>query len=203
MTAAAWSAVDPSTLAGGDLKRVLAPLVFGQRHTLWSELLVDGIDQMSSDVRTLDLLSLLVAFTEPRTIVEVGTYRGIGTAVLAETLNLFEIPGHVLTCDPTDFHVPEMLKAAALDSLVTYVHGTFEDLLPRLKQTMDFCYIDASNKEESSLRLRYTELALDYMSPNGIVVVDDAAGGWRGAKELRKKCDLFLPHRRGLAIFTV
>lgn len=162
---------------------------------------------MSSDPRTLNLLSDLIRFTEPQVIVEVGTYRGWGTATFAETLRTYNLPGHVWSCDPVDHGVSQMLKQAELSDRVTLIQGTFEELLEASRSvwsnfTIDFCYIDASHKDEPSLRLRYTRLALEYLAPGGIIAVDDAAGDWRGAKSLRKLASLYLPQHRGLALIT-
>src|SRR5882672_3625935 len=84
---------------------VFAPYIFGARIELWREVVGGKIDEMTSDPRTLNLLSTLVGFLEPEVIVEVGTYRGWGTATLAETLHVYGLPGHIWSCDPVDHGV--------------------------------------------------------------------------------------------------
>jgi len=179
-----------------------APYIFFSRPDFWREALGPNIDDTSSDPRTLNFLSDLIAFTEPQTIVEVGTYRGWGTATLAETLRVYNLPGHVWSCDPTDHGVIHMLETAELSTYVTLVTGTFEDLLSQLSTPIDFAYIDASAKNEPGLRLRYTKLALEHLSPHGIIAIDDTAGDWKGVKSLRRLANLTLPQHRGLTIVS-
>src|SRR5213078_3515207 len=98
---------------------------------IWVPILGGSIDEMSSDPKTLNLLSDLIHFTEPKVIVGVGTYRGWGTARIAETLRTYNLPGHVWSCDPVDHGVSQMLMQAQLSTRVTLVCGTFEDLLAK------------------------------------------------------------------------
>jgi len=183
-------------------KTIFAPYIFFSRPDFWRQALGQNIDDTSSDPRTLNFLSDLIAFTEPHTIVEVGTYRGWGTAVLAETLRVYNLPGHVWSCDPIDHGVIHMLEQAELSTYVTLITGTFEDLLPQLSTPIDLAYIDASAKHEPGLRLRYTKLALEYLAPHGLIVVDDTAGDWKGVKSLRRLANLTLPQNRGLTIVS-
>lgn len=193
-----WIAAEPTDAP--TLRAVFAPLLMCARWSVWEPLLNGLIDEMSSDPRTLDVLSTLIAYTEPKIIVEVGTYRGIGTATFAETLAFHRMDGHIWTCDPADYQVDEMLTRAGLNDKVTLVRGTFEDVIPVLPGPMGFCYIDASSYVEAGMRLRYTRLALEHMAPGGVVAVDDAGADWRGARTLRRMADLYLPQSRGLAV---
>ena len=186
-----------------------APYILSARPEFWATTLGPDIDEMTSDPKTLNLLTDLVHFTEPKTIVEVGTYRGWGTACLAETLRVYDLPGHIWSCDPVDHHVGEMLEAAELSTRVTLVTGTFEDLLAQLNSlshgftaSIDFAYIDASSKTEPGLRLRYTKLALQYLAPHGLIAVDDTAGDWKGVQSLKRLANLSLPQHRGLTIVS-
>src|SRR5438874_7639398 len=95
---APWEPADPKGKSTG--KYVMMPAIFCATAARWQPILGPAIDEMTSDPRTLDLLSALVVFSEPPVIVEVGTYRGWGTAILAETLRFNHIPGHVWSCDP-------------------------------------------------------------------------------------------------------
>ena len=195
-----WIPIAPEDKSLGTT--VLLPIMFNNRLPLYVSLLAGHIDQMTSDPRTLDILCNLIAFTEPQVVVEVGTYRGIGTAAMAETLKVFDVKGHIWTCDPVDYDVADLLQRTDLESCVTFVQGTFEYLIPQLPSPMNFCYIDASAKEEEGLRLRYAKLALENMAAGGIVAVDDAAADWKGAKTLRRMADIYLPQHRGLALLV-
>lgn len=186
--------VDPRGQPTG--KTIFAPYIFGARTDLWTTLLGGSVDEMTSAPQTLNLLSTLVAFTSPQVLVEVGTYRGWGTACLAETLHLYGLPGHLWSCDPVDHGVSQMLRQAELFDRVTLIQGTFEDLLAQLHAPIDFCYIDGAS------RLPYTRLALPHMATGGLIAVDDCAGAWRGAKTLRKMANLYLPTHRGLVLLA-
>lgn len=188
----AYAPVDPKGIPTG--KTVFAPTVFGHRPDLWWDLFGPTIDEMTSDPRTLDLLANLLCFTNPQVIVEVGTYRGWGTATLAETLRVYELSGHIWSCDPIDHGVAQMLENAGLSEKVTLIHGPFEGLLQELSTPMDFCYIDGAD------RLPYTKLALQHMNVGGIIAVDDVAQDWKGAKTLRRMANLYLPQHRGLVL---
>lgn len=186
--------VDPRGTPTG--KTVFAPYIFGARTELWTTLLGGAVDEMTSAPQTLNLLSTLVAFTTPQVLVEVGTYRGWGTACLAETLHLYGLSGHLWSCDPVDHGVQILLDQAELSTYVTLVRGTFEDLLAQLHPPIDFCYIDGAS------RLPYARLARTRMAPGGIIAVDDCAGDWKGAKTLRRTAHLYLPTHRGLALIA-
>ena len=96
-----WAAIDPKDAATGEI--VLLPLMLCHRP-IFKELIGGTINGMTSDPRTVDVLCHLIAFTTPKVIVEVGTYKGIGTAAMAETLNVFGLhESHVWTCDPVDY----------------------------------------------------------------------------------------------------
>jgi len=180
-----------------------APTIFGSRPELWQRLFGPCVDEMTSDPQTLNILSTLVSFLAPQVIVEVGTYRGWGTVALAETLRVFELPGHIWSCDPVDHGVQQLLDQSELSTFVTLVHGTFEDLLAMLNSLshglttpMDFCYVDGGS------RLPYTKLALQQMNPGGLIAVDDVAGEWLGSKMLRRMANLYLPQHRGLVLIA-
>lgn len=98
-----YIASDPKGTPTGRITH--APYILSARPDFWSETLGGKIDEMTSDPKTLNLLTDLIHFTEPETIVEVGTYRGWGTAVFAETLRVYNLPGHVWSCDPVDHNV--------------------------------------------------------------------------------------------------
>lgn len=195
-----YRAAEPTGVPTGRLS--YAPFIFCANAERWGRILGPDIDEVTSDPKTLDVLCHLLCYTQPQVLVEVGTYRGWGTACFAETLRTYCLPGHLWSCDPVDHGVATMLADAELTDRVTLITGTFEDLLAQLKPPMDFCYIDASAPGDAGLRSRYVKLALEHMNQNGIIAVDDANGGWPGAKTLRKKADLYLPQHRGLVLLT-
>jgi predicted O-methyltransferase YrrM len=179
---------------------VAAPLILNLRAPEWDAKLGGRIDTQTSDPATLDVLSMLIRHMEAKVIVEAGTYRGWGSFTMAETLKAYNIAGHIWTCDPVDFEVHEILDAMGLGEYVTYSQEFFDDLLPKVPGEIDLAYIDASDRNEENLRLRYLSLVLPRMKVGGLVVMDDCAGGWEGAAFARQLASMYLPLYRGLAI---
>lgn len=194
-----YEAIDPRSSVTGEVTR--APTILGVQGALWSSLFGTKIDDTTSDPRMLDVLSALVSFTAPQVIVEAGTYRGWGLMTLAETLRVYDLPGHVWSADPVDYGVQELVDQAGLTDRVTLIHAPFEQLLAELPAPPDFAYIDCSDLHEPSLRLRYATMALERMASGGLICVDDAAGDWPGAKALRR-LGLYLPNVRGLVVIA-
>jgi predicted O-methyltransferase YrrM len=193
-----WTEIGPDARPIGD---VIAPMAFHYRRAVFEQFL-GSIDDTSSDCRTIDLLCTLLVSLNPAVIAEVGTYRGFGTLAMAETVRQFKLNSHIWTCDPTDYETEELYAKAGLQTYVTYVPGTFEDLLQKASP-LDFCYVDASSADEGSLRLRYCLTALECLRPGGVVVVDDAKGDWPGAASVRRlgqRNGLYLPQQRGVVI---
>ncbi len=112
--------VDPKGIPNG--QTTFAPFIFGSRPELWQTVFGPNIDDTSSDPYTLSLLSTLLAFQNPQIIIEVGTYRGWGTATLAETLRVYDLPGHLWSCDPVDHGVQQMLDQAELSAIIYLTH---------------------------------------------------------------------------------
>ena len=191
-----WSAISGNGQRTG--RAVARPFLWMLREE-WNPIV--EVDEMSSDLRTLDLLSMLIIYQQPKVIVEIGTYRGLGAATFAEALRTYEMDGHVYTCDPVDYEVPQFLETMGLTKYATYHQGTFETLLRTLPGPIDFCYVDGAATDDIGGRLRYARLAMMLGSPNCVVAVDDAAGDWKGAKAITKASRMFLPQHRGLALF--
>jgi len=179
---------------------IAAPLVLNLRAAAWNERLGGRIDTLTSDPATLDILSMLIRHLEAKVVVEAGTYRGWGAFTMAETMKAYGIDGHVWTCDPVDYEVHEVLESMELQSYVTYTQEVFDDMLPKVTEPIDLAYIDASDKNEENLRLRYLSMVLPHMRNGGLVVMDDCATGWEGAPFVRQLASVYLPLHRGCAI---
>ncbi|HKR54835.1 MAG TPA: class I SAM-dependent methyltransferase [Gemmatimonadales bacterium] len=179
---------------------IAAPVILNLRAAEWDQRLGGKIDTETSDPATLDVLSMLVRHLEATVIVEAGTYRGWGSFTMAETLKAYGVDGHIWTADPIDYEIHEVLEGMGLADYVTYTHGTFEEMLPTVPGEIDLAYIDASDKGEQNLRLRYLSLVLPRMRAGGLVVIDDCAKGWEGAPFVQQLASVYLPLHRGLAI---
>ena len=179
---------------------IQAPIILNLRAAEWDAKLGGRIDTNTSDPATLDVLSMLIRHLEAKVIVEAGTYRGWGSFTMAETLKAYNLDGHIWTCDPVDYEVHEVLDDMDLASYVTYSKEVFEEMLPKVPGEIDLAYIDASDKNEENLRLRYLSLVLPRMKVGGLVVMDDCATGWEGAPFVRQLASVYLPLHRGCAI---
>lgn len=179
---------------------IQAPIILNLRGPDWDRWLQGKIDTLTSDPATIDMLCMLLRHLDAKVIVEAGTYRGWGAFSMAETLKAYGIDGHIWTCDPVDYEVHEVLEGMGLDGYVTYSQETFEQMLPKVPGAIDLAYIDASDKFEENLRLRYLSLVLPRMRAGGVVVMDDIAGGWEGAPFVQQLASLYLPLHRGLAV---
>ncbi len=193
-----WSGHHDAATTDGVITQ--APIILNLRAAEWDAKLCGKIDTQTSDPATLDVLCMLIRHMEAKVIVEAGTYRGWGSFTMAETLKAYNVDGHIWTCDPVDYEVHEVLESMDLGSYVTYSKEVFEDMLPNVPGEIDLAYIDASDKDEENLRLRYLSLVLPRMKTGGIVVMDDCAGGWEGAAFTRQLASVYLPLHRGCAI---
>lgn len=155
----------------------------------------------NSDPQTLDLLCMWVAFLEPKVMVEAGTYRGHTALAIGEIIRKLKIPGVLYTADPVDEGVAELALGAGLQNHIRYFWGSYDEMLKQIKEPIDMAYIDASAKDDPTMRLRHVEQTLPRMRKGGLLFVDDAAGHTNGMGKIRKQADLYLPMRRGLAIY--
>jgi predicted O-methyltransferase YrrM len=118
------------------------------------------------------LLSLLVQYFEPHTILELGTSLGVSTLHLALPYSA----GQVTTiegCPHTAAFTRFMLKELNVVN-VEQVSGQFEDVLPDLLarlSALDFVFIDGNHQETATLS--YFNLCLGHIHNDTILVFDD------------------------------
>ena len=194
-----YQPVGPKDSAIDDVLR-LVPSIFWPRLFDWTPY-VSRMDTMASYPATLDVLASLIIYTQPKVIVEAGTYRGHATFAMAEALYLYQRDAHVYTADPADYSVESVLHDMKLTPYATFFQGAFEEMLVTISGDIDFAYIDASASNDPELRTRYLDLVLGRLSTGGLIVVDDASSEEPVGAALRERCNLFLPRHHGLAIF--
>ena len=180
------------------------PRVFWSRQMQWAPYF-ERVDNTASHPETWDFLAELVRDPSVKTVVEAGTYRGHGLFAMAESLKLRGREGHIWSADVTDFGVTQVLDAMGLSDRVSWCHGRFEDMLAYVPTEIDVAFIDCSEDGNPGLRLDYLDLVMPRLSKHGLVVIDDCSDSpenlWPEAKELRVRCDLYLPRGHGLTIF--
>ena len=163
------------------------------------------MDDMASDTHTLDLLCMLVAYVRPRIFVESGTYLGHTAVAIANILQQLdqeeECPARVWTADPTDYGlIQQAVVGHDLSHYLTYYHGSYDDMLNMLVEPIGMAYLDASAKDDPSMRLRHVRKTLARLEPGGLIVIDDCGSDWSGVKRIRQMASLYLPAHRGLCV---
>ncbi len=123
------------------------------------------------------LLEFLVGLVGARTIVEVGTFTGMSALFLARGL---AADGRLICLDVEERFVdvgrPFWERAGVTEHIEVRI-GPAADSLAQLsgEVTADLVFIDADKTSYG----RYLDLALDLVSPDGLVVVDNVL--WSGA----------------------
>ena len=170
------------------------------RH--WHGVLLET-DEMASTPATVDLVAMLVRYTEPRVVVEAGTYRGHLALAVANILRQTS-HGVIHTADPIDNFSPTLAQTTELQPYIRYHHGDFATMLDGIEGPIDLAYIDASDARDSRLRLTHAERVFDRLRPGGLLVTDDTASeDWQEAGTFRDwaKCTgIHLSQHRGLTI---
>jgi caffeoyl-CoA O-methyltransferase len=121
-------------------------------------------------------LSMLVAISGAKLVVEVGTFTGMSATWLARGLG---DSGTLICCDITDEYLAtaqEAWDAAGVSARIEFRQGPALDTLSAMPQTqhIDMAFIDADKPGY----LSYFHEILPRLSPNGFVVVDNVL--WSG-----------------------
>lgn len=161
-------------------------------------------DHMASDSAAIDLLAMFAWFTEPKIVVEAGTYKGHFAYAISNILRMIGKGGKVYTADPID-NISQTLAMPDADPLrpqIHYHHGDFLEMLADVPGPIDLAYIDASSTEDPLLRRKHAMAVWKRLAPRGLLFVDDTASkDWEDAKFFRQISSLHLPQHRGLTIW--
>lgn len=120
------------------------------------------------------VLSMLSKITQPKSILEVGTYTGYSAICLAEGL----LPeGKLYTIDINE-ELEDMARSyfeeAGITHQVDYRIGNALDILPDLDTTFDLVFIDADKINYSN----YFDLIVNKVNKNGLIIADNVL--WSG-----------------------
>lgn len=122
--------------------------------------------------RNARLLFRLAKYMQAKNILELGTSFGITTSYLAlaaENGNVITIEGDPAIHSKAVFHFKQLG--------MTNIHavcGNFDDVLPQLISThgpFDMIWIDGNHRKEPTLR--YYEMLLPHIHPEGLMIFDD------------------------------
>lgn len=120
------------------------------------------------------VLSMISKLTQPKNILEVGTFTGYATLCLAEGI---QEGGLIDTIDIneelTDFQRKYFDLSEWGERIIQHV-GSALDIIPDLDRTYDLVFIDADKQNYAN----YFELLLPKMNPGGIILSDNVL--WSG-----------------------
>ena len=108
----------------------------------------------------------ILAYFNPKNILEFGTHLGLSTGIIANTLpnsNLTTIEG----CKAT-FEFVNQLKAL---KNVSHINQTFDEFLASNTKLFDLVFIDGNHQKQATIA--YVEYWLKNITNDGIIVLDD------------------------------
>lgn len=128
------------------------------------------------------VLSMLSKLTQPKRILEVGTFTGYATLCLAEGLTA---QGKIYTLDINE-ELEEMVRGNFAQSpynhQIEYILGDAQQNIPLIDESFDLVFIDADKKNNAL----YYDMIFDRVRPGGLILVDNVL--WSG-KVLKKASD--------------
>jgi len=120
------------------------------------------------------VLSIISKLTNPKTILELGTFTGYATLCLAEGL---QVSGEIHTIDVNEELVDFQRTYFDKSGFGTQIHqhlGNAIDILPKLDKTFDLVFIDADKPNY----VNYFHLIIDKLNSGGIIISDNVL--WHG-----------------------
>jgi caffeoyl-CoA O-methyltransferase len=128
---------------------------------------------MMAGVPEARLLEALIVVSSARSVLELGTFTGVGALAMAAAL---PAGGRVVTLerDPDYAAVARhQIAASPLCDRIQLIEGDARETLPRLPGPFDVVWIDAWKADYS----RYLDLVLPKLAPRGIIVADNLFRG--------------------------
>lgn len=115
----------------------------------------------------------IAKFLESRTIIELGTNLGLGTAYLATAAKNSQV--FTLEGDPSLHQLAtKHWRQLGLDNIEGRC-GEFSEVLPsllnKLSAPIDLAYLDGNHRKEATIN--YTNQLIPYLSDKGAIIVDD------------------------------
>lgn len=120
------------------------------------------------------MLELFVKMTQPKTILEIGTYTGYSGICLARGLKK---DGKLITLDINDeleTMVRGFFEESGLANQIDYRLGNAREIIPTLEGPFDFVFIDADKFYNAD----YFDLIIDKVPIGGIILADNVL--WSG-----------------------
>jgi predicted O-methyltransferase YrrM len=117
------------------------------------------------------LLIRLIAYTQPKKILEIGTSVGLGTSAMAIASNTARIT--TLEGCANTAHTANLAFKKHLFNNIQFIIGNFNSTLPKAlkNETFDIVYFDGNHKKEATLN--YFNLCIKAAHNNSIFIFDD------------------------------
>ena len=115
------------------------------------------------------LLSMLSNMIRPKYILEIGTYTGYSALCLAEGLSE---NGKLITIDVNaerEDLVNTYIEKANMKDKIHHIIGDAYNIVKSISHSFDLVFIDADKQNY----IRYYELIIDKLSPNGYLLLDN------------------------------
>jgi len=160
-------------------------------------------DSMTAEVETLQFLKTLMTTMKPNVVVETGSFAGMSTVAMAEGIaeNGF---GKIVTCELDERVFRAAKERIEKSRLGQWVDSRNESSLEMtVNGTIDVLFSDS----EQSIREQEVRRFLPQMSPNGLILIHDAASCYdfvrKGALKMEQEgliSVVLMPTARGLVI---
>ena len=129
------------------------------------------------------LLSIISKLTNPKNILEIGTYTGYSALCLAEGL---QKKGELITIDKNEelenFAKKYFDKSDYKNQIKQFI-GNAIDIIPTLNRKFDLVFIDA----DKSNYINYFNLIIDKMNSGGVILSDNVLWSGKIVEELNPK----------------
>ena len=120
------------------------------------------------------LLSFLSKMTNPKRILEIGTFTGYSTLCLAEGLTSDGVLHTIEVNEELESRLLSYFSKSDFSERIKLHIGEGLSIIPKLKETFDLVFIDADKKNNHA----YYELILDKVRPGGLILIDNVL--WKG-----------------------
>ncbi len=147
---------------------------------------------------TVVFMEFLLGQIKPQQVLEIGTAIGFSASLMAQYVG---DKGHVTTIDRFDKMIAEAketFRFLELEDKITLLEGQAADILPTLKGSYDFIFMDSAK----SKYIEFLPDCLRLLKKEGVLMVDDVFQGGtilqdekeipRGKRGIHKKLNQFL-----------
>lgn len=118
---------------------------------------------------TVVFMQFLLGQLKPKNILEIGAAIGFSASLMAEIIGA---EGHVTTIDRYDLMIQRAKKTftrLGLDERVTLLEGEAVEILPTLKESYDFIFMDSAK----SKYIEFLPYCLNVLKKGGVLMIDD------------------------------